>query len=101
MAALTQNAKVGTSFEGKQKVIVLDLDMATGTTGTVTLSELTEIQGVVGQLKEAPTAAAAHVWAAPNATTATNVLKVVLYGSDHVTANTQTATDVVLFVIGY
>jgi hypothetical protein len=101
MAALTENSSLITEFGGKYRVAVVDVDMATGTTGTVTIDEFTVVTGVWGQMKEAPTAAAAHVKAAPNATTATNVVSVVLYASDHVTACTQTATDVSLLVVGY
>ena len=101
MGALTENASHVTAFAGKNKVVVVDVDMSTGTTGTVTIDELSCILGVVAQMKEAPTADAAHVLAKPNATTATNVVSVVLYEDDHVTPNTRTATDVVLFVVGY
>ena len=101
MPALTENSSTVTEFAGKNKVVVVDLDMATGTTGTVTIDELSAVVGVVAQMKEAPTAACAHVLAKPNATTATNVISVVLYEDDHVTACTQTATDVVLMVVGY
>jgi hypothetical protein len=101
MAAITENSSSVTAFAGKNKVVVIDLDMATGTTGTVTIDELSCVLGVVAQMKAAPTADCAHVKACPNATTATNVISVVLYEDDHATACTQTATDVVLFVVGY
>ena len=101
MAALTENTSIITEFSGKYKVVALDINGATGTTGTVTIDELSAIVVAVGNLKEAPTAACAHVKVAPNATTATNVLSVVLYEDDHVTACTQTATDVSIIVVGY
>lgn len=101
MAALTENSSTITEFSGQYKVAVVDVDMATGTTGTVTIDEMSVVVGVVAQMKEAPTADAAHVKAAPNTTAATNVISVVLYEDDHVTANTRTATDVVLIAVGY
>ncbi len=101
MAALTENTSIVTEFSGKYKVVALDIDGATGTTGTVTIQELTAIVSAVGQLREAPTAACANVRVTPNATTATNVLQVILYASDGVTACTQTATDVSIIVVGY
>lgn len=101
MAALTEISSVVTEFSGQYKVACITVDGATGTTNTVTIDEFSTIVGVVAQMKEAPTAACAHVVAAPNATTATNVVSVVLYKSDMVTACTQTATDAVLMVVGY
>lgn len=101
MAALTENNSVVTEFGGTYKVVALDIDGATGTTGTVTIDEISTIVTAVGNLKEAPTADCAHVKVAPNATTATNVLSVVLYEDDHVTACTQNATDVAIIVVGY
>lgn len=101
MAALTKNSSVVTEFSGKYKVAVVDVDGATGTTNTVTIDEFSAVVGVQAQLKEAPTAACAYVYASPNATTATNVISVVLYKSDLVNTCTQTATDVVLTVVGY
>lgn len=101
MAALTENSSTPTEFSGKYKVVCLDIDGATGTTGTVTIDELSAIVVAVGNLKEAPTADCAHVKAAPNATTATNVLSVVWYEDDHATACTQNATDAAIIVIGY
>ena len=101
MAALTENSSVVTEFGGQYKVAVVDVDGASGTTNTVTIDELSVVVGAVGQLKEAPTAACAGVRVAPNATTATNVLSVVLYKSDFASTCTQTATDVVIFAVGY
>jgi hypothetical protein len=101
MPAITENSSTVTEFAGKNKVVVVDLDMATGTTGTVTVDELSVVLGVIAGMKEAPTAACNTVVAKPNATTATNVISVIQYASDGVTACTQTATDAVLFVVGY
>lgn len=101
MAAFTENSSVVTEFSGQYKVAVVDIDGATGTTGTVTIDEMSVVVGVVGQLKEAPTAACGAVYAAPNATTATNVISVVLYKGDASGTCTQTATDVVLMAVGY
>lgn len=101
MAALTENKNVLSTFSSKYKVVALDVDGVTGTAGTVTIDELEAIVVAVANLKEAPTASCAHVKVAPNATTATNVLSVVLYEDDHATACTQTATDVSIIVVGY
>lgn len=101
MAAFTENSSTITEFGGKIKLAVVDIDGATGTTNTVTIDEFSTLVAVQAQLKEAPTAACAYAYAAPNATTATNVISVVLYKSDLVNTCTQTATDVVIFAVGY
>ena len=101
MAALTETASVITEFGGQYKVAAIEVDGATGTTNTVKIDEFSVITNVVAQLKEAPTLVCGYVYDAPNATTATNVLSVVLYHSDLVNTCTQTATDVYLQVIGY
>lgn len=101
MAAFTETSSVVTEFSGQYKVAAIELDGVTGTTNTVTIDEFSTVVNVMAKLKEAPTAACAYVYAAPNATTATNVLSVVLYKSDLVNTCTQTATDIYLQVIGY
>ena len=101
MAALTETSSVITEFAGQYKVAVVVVDGATGTTNTVTIDEMSTIVGAIGTLKEAPTAACAGVMVAPNATTATNVLSVVLYKSDLASTCTQTATDVTIIAVGY
>ena len=101
MAAITEKSTVVTEFSGKNKVVVVNLDMATGTTDTVTIDELSVVLGVTASKTEAPTAACASVVARPNATTATNVISVIQYASDGVTACTQTATDCCIVAVGY
>ncbi len=101
MAAFTETASVITEFGGKYKVAAVEIDGVTGITGTVTIDEFSTIVNVVAQLKEAPTASCGYVYAAPNATTATNVLSVIFYKSDLVNTTTQTVTDAYLQVIGY
>jgi len=101
MAALTETASVITEFGGQYKVAAIEVDGATGTSGTVTIDEFSVITNVVAHLKEAPTASGGYVYAAPNATTATNVLSVIFYKSDLVNTTTQTVTDAYLQVIGY
>jgi hypothetical protein len=100
MAAITENSSTVTEFSGKNKLVVIDLDMSTSTTNTVTVDELSVVTAVVASKKEAPTAACFSVAAFPNATTATNVISVLQY-TEAGAACTQTATDVVLFVVGY
>lgn len=89
-----------TQFEGAYKTVIVDV--AGSTTATVlTISELSAVVSVNAQLRGAPTAACGFVSAIPAATTATNVVNVVLYKSDLVNTTTQTAVDSMITVIGY
>ncbi|RLC88235.1 MAG: hypothetical protein DRJ03_03560 [Chloroflexi bacterium] len=100
MAALTETSSNVTEFSGKFKVAAVEVDGATGTTGSVTIDEMDTVVAVFAQMKEAPTATCAHVRASINATTA-NQIDCILYEDDHVTACTQTATDFYLLAVGY
>lgn len=100
MGALTETTSNLTEFAGAYKVVVVEVDGATGTAGTVTIDELDTLVGVFAQMKEAPTADSAHIKASINATT-TNQVDCALYEDDHATACTQNATDFYLLAIGY
>lgn len=89
-----------TQFEGQYKTVVVDV--AGSTTATIlTISELSAVISCAGALRGAPTAACGYVSVVPAATTATNVVNVVLYKSDLVNTTTQTTVDSMITVIGY
>jgi len=100
MAALTETSSKVTEFGGRYKMIVVEVDGATGTEGTVTIDEMTTCIAAFAQLKEAPTADSAFISVAVNGSTA-NQIDCILYEDDHVTASTQNATDFYLMAIGY
>jgi len=100
MAAITETTSNVTEFSGNYKVVVVELDGATETTGTLRIDELGTVVAAFGQLKEAPTADCAHIRVSTTATTST-ILSVIMYEDDHVTQCTQNATDSYILAIGY
>ena len=101
MAAVTELSSKITEFAGDYKVAVVKVNGATGTTGTLTIDEMTSVVGCFGQLCETPTADCASIVVKPNTTAATNVLSCILYEDDNTTANTRTALDYFVMAVGY
>ena len=87
-----------TEFSGEYKVVNVLVDGGTGTTSTITISDLATVTGVQCTLAEAPTANAATVIVK---SIAANVITLVEYEDDMATACTQTAVDFYLTAIGY
>lgn len=100
MAALTETDSVVTEFGGKYKVACVVVDGATGTTNTVTIDELSVVTGVVASLKESPTTTCCGVIATPNATTATNVINVIMVQQTGLPCLTA-ALDATIIAVGY
>jgi len=98
MGTLTETTSTLTEFAGKNKVVIVEVDGATGT-NTVTVDEFSVVLGAVGGLKEAPTADCCGVRVGVDATT-TNQLNVEFIEGDG-TACTQNATDAYIIAIGY
>lgn len=98
MAALTETSSTITEFAGKNKVAVVEFDGATGT-NTITVDELSTVIGVVGGIKEAPTADCCGVRAGVDGTTS-NQINVELIEGDG-TPCTQNALDGYIIAVGY
>lgn len=100
MAALTKNKSTVTEFSGQYKTVVVEVDGATGTTNTVTIDEMSVVVGVVASLKESPTTTCCGVIATPNATTATNVISVIMVQQTGLPCLTS-ALDATIIAVGY
>lgn len=100
MAALTENKSTVTEFSGQYKTAVVEVDGATGTTNTVTIDEMSVVVGVVASLKESPTTTCCGVIATPNATTATNVISVIMIQQTGLPCLTA-ALDATIIAVGY
>lgn len=98
MGALTETTSTITEFCGVNKVAVVEFDGAAGT-NTITIDELGTVLGVVGGLKEAPTADCCGVRAGVDGTT-TNQINVELIEGDG-TPCTQNPLDGYIIAIGY
>jgi len=101
MAELTKLSNtVITEYGGNYKTVVLDLDGATGTTGTATATGISTFVTAWVNLKEVPTADC-NFGIALTSTANPDQLNVILYEDDGVTACTQTAIDVTVVAIGH
>lgn len=98
MAEVTVNSQVATEFAGDYKVVVLDIDGASGAM-TKAISQLSLVKSAICQPKVAPTAACANFVAIP--ATNSNIVTINAYKSDLVSTSTQTVTDFILTCIGY
>ena len=98
MAALTESKTTITEFSGDYKVAVVLLDMATGTTGTVAIDEMSTIVGVVASLSQTPTTTCCGVSA--SCTTTTNIITVIATQQTGLPCETS-ALDCTIIAVGY
>ena len=98
MAAVTENSSVATEFSGNYRVVIIDIDGASGAM-TVAVDELTYVKSAICQNKVAPTADCARFVAIP--TTNTNIVTINAYKTGDAATATQTVTDFILTCIGY
>ena len=95
---VTENSSVATEFAGDYKVVIIDVDGASGAM-TLAVDELTLVKSAVCQLKVAPVADCAFVLGIP--ATDGNTVTMNAYKSDLVSTATQTVADFFLTCIGY
>ena len=93
----TKGTEYMTEFSGEYKVVNVLVDGGTGTTSTVTITGLSTIVGVQCTPAEAVSADAATMVVK---SIADNVITLVEYEDDFVTACTQNAIDFYVTVIG-
>ena len=98
MAAVIENSSIATEFAGDYKVVIIDIDGASGAM-TVAVDEMTLVKSAICQNKVAPTAACAAFVAIP--ATNSNIVTINAYKSDFAATATQTVTDFILTCIGY
>ena len=98
MAAVTENASVATEFSGNYKVVIVDIDGASGAM-TITIDEMTLVKSAICQNKVAPTADCARFVAIP--ATNSNIVTINAYKTGDASTATQTVTDFFLTCIGY
>jgi hypothetical protein len=98
MAAVTENSSIATEFAGDYKVVVIDINGASGAM-TCVVDEMSLVKSAICQNKVAPTAACARFVAIP--ATNSNIVTINAYKSDLVSTSTQTVTDFILTCIGY
>jgi len=95
---VTENSSVATEFGGDYKVVIIDVDGASGVM-TLAVDEMTLVKSAIAQLKVAPVVACAYVNAIP--ATDGNTVTMNAYKSDLVSTATQTVADFFLTCIGY
>ena len=95
---VTENSSVATEFAGDYKVVIIDVDGASGVM-TLAVDEMTLVKSAVCQLKVAPTVTCALVVGIP--ATDGNTVTMNAYKSDLVSTATQTVADFFLTCIGY
>jgi hypothetical protein len=98
MPALTESKSTITEFAGDYKVAVVLLDMATGTTGTVTIDEMSTIVGVVASLSQTATTTCCGVTA--SCTTTDNIVSVICVQQTGLPCLTS-ALDCTIIAVGY
>jgi len=99
MAALTETSSVVTEFAGKYKMACVEVNLSatTGTTGTVTIDEMTAVIGAVATLKGPGTADCAYI----HCSVATNVVTLIPMEDDGTTLGVQNPVDCYLIAVGY
>ena len=98
MAAVTENASVATEFSGNYKVVIVDIDGASGAM-TIAIDEMTLVKSAICQNKVAPTADCGGFFAIP--ATNSNIVTINAYKAGDASTATQTVTDFILTCIGY
>jgi len=99
MAALAETSSNVTEFAGKFKLACVEVDLSsvTGTTGTVTIDEMSAVLGAVVSLKGIGTTWNAHI----NVICSTNVCTLVPMTSAGTVCSIGTNVDCYLIAFGY